>query len=118
MVDMSTDETLRYPIGRFQMTTAVTPEERGRFLREIDFLTKLDHPHIVSVYDVGEHRGVQFYAMRLVEGGSLAARMADWSVPKAATRAAARGRPGRAPPRRTRCRGRGSDSRPQHPDCG
>ncbi len=33
---MSTDETLRYPIGRFQMTTAVTPEERGRFLREID----------------------------------------------------------------------------------
>jgi serine/threonine protein kinase/Tfp pilus assembly protein PilF len=43
-----------------------------RFYNEVRAAAALDHPHIVSVYSVGEDRGVHFYAMQLVRGSSLA----------------------------------------------
>lgn len=46
-------------------------EARARFLREAKALAALNHPNIVSVYDVSEHDGVPFIAMEYVEGQSL-----------------------------------------------
>jgi serine/threonine protein kinase/lipoprotein NlpI len=46
-----------------------------RFLREIQLAAKLQHPHIVPIYDSGEVGGALYYVMPYVEGESLRSRL-------------------------------------------
>ncbi|MFY9317178.1 MAG: serine/threonine-protein kinase [Burkholderiales bacterium] len=49
----------------------IMDEVRERFLREARSAGRLNHPNIVTIYDVGEQDGVAYMAMELLEGKSL-----------------------------------------------
>lgn len=46
-------------------------EDLARFLNEARAAARLNHPNLVSVFDVGEHNGTRYLAMELVRGRSL-----------------------------------------------
>src|SRR5262245_6390930 len=46
-----------------------------RFLREIRFAARLQHPHILPLHDSGEANGFLYYVMPFVEGESLRERL-------------------------------------------
>ncbi|HBP19432.1 MAG TPA: hypothetical protein DEA08_16790 [Planctomycetes bacterium] len=50
---------------------AGSDELRQRFLREARATAKLNHPHVVQVYDVGSQGSVHYYVMEFVDGQSL-----------------------------------------------
>jgi len=44
---------------------------RERFRLEASTASRLDHPNIVPIYEVGERDGFCFYSMKLVEGTTI-----------------------------------------------
>ncbi len=52
---------------------AADPRFRQRFDREARVISRLNHPQICTVYDIGDAHGVSFLVMELVEGETLRA---------------------------------------------
>jgi serine/threonine protein kinase len=55
--------------------------DRQRFQREAEAIARLQHPHIVSVFEVRDEGGLPFYSMEFCPGGSLAERLAGTPLP-------------------------------------
>jgi len=51
------------------------PNFLARFQREARIVARLDHPHIIPIYDFAEHNGHPYLVMRFVEGETLKARI-------------------------------------------
>jgi serine/threonine-protein kinase len=50
-------------------------EHDARFLAEARAVARFQHPHIVQIHEIGEHKGRPFFSLEFVEGGSLAERL-------------------------------------------
>jgi TolB-like protein/Tfp pilus assembly protein PilF len=57
------------------------PSAIERFLREARAASSLSHPHICAVHDVGEHDGVHFIVMELLDGVALSEQISGTPVP-------------------------------------
>ena len=55
----------------------VMGDVRERFLREARSAGRLNHPGIVTIFDVGEQDGVAYIAMEVLEGRSLQQMLRD-----------------------------------------
>ncbi len=71
--DLRHDRPVALKVLHPELAMSLGPE---RFLREIRLAARLQHPHILSVYDSGETGGRLWFTMPYVEGESLRDRLA------------------------------------------
>jgi serine/threonine protein kinase len=75
VVYRAVDTKLGRPVAiKFLHEDIVDAAARKRFHREAQLASSLNHPHILTVYDIGETEGRQYLVTEFVDGGTLK----DW----------------------------------------
>jgi Tol biopolymer transport system component/predicted Ser/Thr protein kinase len=57
------------------------PDVRERFEREARTIASLNHPHICTLFDIGQQDGIDYLVMEYLEGETLAQRLLKGSLP-------------------------------------
>lgn len=65
------DELLGRDVALKTLSARRAGQEEDQLLEEARTIARLDHPHIVPIYDVGATDGVTWMAMKLIDGVSL-----------------------------------------------
>ncbi|MEO6258964.1 MAG: protein kinase [Thermoanaerobaculia bacterium] len=60
---------------------AANEQFRARFEREAKSISQLNHPHVCTLFDIGHEDGTSYLVMELLEGESLAERLARGPLP-------------------------------------
>ena len=72
VVFRAVDTKLHRPVAiKFLSDDLADAAARRRFQREAQMASSLNHPHILTVYDVGEFDGRQYLVTEFVDGGTL-----------------------------------------------
>ncbi len=71
VVYLARQTALKRLVAVKMLRAAVDREERSRFRSEIEAAARLKHPHIVQIYEVGEHAGRPYCVLEYVAGGTL-----------------------------------------------
>ena len=79
----ATDTRLKRQAALKVLPAAVSgdPERLARFQREAEVLASLNHPHIAQIYGLEDDGAIRAIAMELVEGPTLADRIAEGPLP-------------------------------------
>jgi Tol biopolymer transport system component len=79
----ATDTRLKRQVALKVLPAALTgdPDRLARFQREAEVLAALNHPNIAGLYGLEESGGIKALVMELVEGPTLADRIAQGPVP-------------------------------------
>ena len=62
-------------------TLAADPQFRERFDREARAISQLTHPHICTLYDIGDQQGTAYLVMEYLEGETLEHRLKKGALP-------------------------------------
>jgi serine/threonine-protein kinase len=79
VVDTRLDRSVAVKVIR--MPEAQRADRRERFQREARAISRLSHPHICALFDVGEQDGLTYLVMEHLEGQTLAERLVEGSLP-------------------------------------
>jgi len=75
------DRTLRRHVAIKVLHGAGSSEQTARFEREVRLLARLQHPHLVPLYDAALDDGRRYLVMPLIRGATLAERIAAGPLP-------------------------------------
>jgi serine/threonine protein kinase/Tfp pilus assembly protein PilF len=79
--DLRHDRRVALKVLHPELSSALGPD---RFLREIKLVARLNHPHIIPLFDSGDAGGHLYYVMPVVEGETLRDRLLrDGQIPVA-----------------------------------
>jgi len=83
VVYKAVDSLLNRTVAIKVMNDAIARQEelRARFLREAQAAASLQHPNVVSIYDLGEVDGHLYIAMEYVPGADLETIVKDKDAP-------------------------------------
>ena len=81
VVYLATDQLLDREVAiKFMSSSAWNSGAQERFQREARIVAKMDHPSIVSLFDIGKHEDSLYIVMPFVPGASLRSRMDEQTL--------------------------------------